>query len=144
MQIFVHHTYEKNTHSMLKAHAFKFLSSSSGPQFIIRIWCFPIMYWKVSGWKLCLSGQKFLHTHKTLAKCTTSIALSFDSLLLRGISAGPCFRPTLGCAWQRVCLRCRAHRQKQGLALTSCNNRLSNERAMTTSKQLMSEKPSTP
>ena len=45
------------------------------------------MYWKVSGWKLCLSGQKFLHTHKTLAKCTTSIALSFDSLLLRGISA---------------------------------------------------------
>ena len=113
-------------------------------QFIIRIWCFPIMYWKVSGWKLCLPGQKFLHTHKTLAKCTTSIALSFDSLLLRGISAGPCFRASHGRAWRPVCLPCRARMQKQGPALTSCNNRLSNERAMTTSKQLMSEKPSTP
>ena len=58
------------------------------------------------------------------------ITLPLNSLLLHGVTAGPCFRPSRGRAWRRACLRRRASRLKQGPALTPRNNRLSNGRAM--------------
>ena len=65
----------------------------------------------------------------------TCIALPLDSLLLSGVSAGPAFRPSLGRAWRRTCLRRRACKQKQGPALMPRNNRLSSGRAMPLHKQ---------
>ena len=59
-----------------------------------------------------------------------SIALLLDSLLLRGVSPRPAFRPSRGRAWCSACLRRCARYQKQGLAVTPRNNRLSNGRAM--------------
>ena len=59
-----------------------------------------------------------------------TISLPLDSLLLRGVSAGPAFRPLRGHAWCHACLRRRARKQKQGPALTPRNNRLSSGRAM--------------
>ena len=63
-------------------------------------------------------------------------ALPLDSLLLRGISAGPAFRPSRGRAWRRACLRRRARKQKQSPALTPRNNRLSCGRAMINAMQI--------
>ena len=61
---------------------------------------------------------------------TSLMALPLDSLILRGVSPRPAFRPSRGRAWRRVCLRRRARKQKKGLALTPRNNRLSSGRAM--------------
>ena len=58
------------------------------------------------------------------------IALPLDSLLLRGVSAGPCFCLR---AWRRKHARrhvCPRDGLKAGPALTPHNNRLSSERAM--------------
>ena len=59
-----------------------------------------------------------------------NIALLLDSLLLRGVSAGPCF-----CLWARCRKHARRHARprdglKAGPALTPRNNRLSSGRAM--------------
>ena len=63
-----------------------------------------------------------------------AIALPLDSLLLRGVSAGPCF-----CLQARRGKHVRRHArpcegQKAGPALTPRNNRLTSGRAMTVAK----------
>ena len=85
------------------------------------------IYPKFSG--LCTRTNRshlavFYIDKNSIVVMASSIALPLDSLLLRGVSAGPCF-----CLWSRCCKHarrraCTRDGLKQGPTLTPRNNRL--------------------